>query len=618
MTAHADSEEVRPARIRLSLPAVARSIVIAAAVAWLVAGGVGAYLYVHRYWLYRGFPPPVTPAGVATGTPVRVSFFSRALGRRASYLVYLPAGYDRAVRAGRRFPAMYILHGHPGHAANVLQVGAAGRDLDVLMDRHRVRPMLLVIPEGRRADTEWANASAGPWESFVLDVVHDVDHRFATIANRRDRLLAGLSEGAYGALNVTLHNLAVFGNVQVWSGYFVQTGPQAFVGASPALLAANSPADYVPRLAPEIHRLGLNAFLYGGLADRRSSKLLPFVAELRATGAHVQWGMYPGAHDWALWRRQLPHMLEVANSWFHPSRTAHGARRARRRGAHRRARPRPAPIAAPAGTPLRVYFFSRSLRRPESYLVYLPAGYRRAARARRRFPVMYILHGHPGDAAKVLQVGAAGHDLDALLSRHRVRPMLLVMPEGANVDTEWANATAGPWEGFVLDVVRDVDHRFATLADRRHRVIAGLSEGAYGALNVALHHLAVFGNVQVWSGYFVQTGPQAFVGASRGLLAANSPADYVLGLAPTIHRLGLNAFLYGGLSDRRSLKLLPFVDELKAAGASVRWALYPGLHNWSLWRLQLPHMLEVANRWFGPAPAPAAGAHRRHHHGSRR
>src|ERR671939_59463 len=146
MTAHADSEEVRPARIRLSPPAVARSIVIAAAVAWLVAGGVGAYLYVHRYWLYRGFPPPVTPAGVATGTPVRVSFFSPALGRRASYLVYLPAGYERALRAG------------PGRC------GAS-------------------LP------------AVGPGDCL----------RAGAITRRRERVLAGPSEGASGALNVTLH-----------------------------------------------------------------------------------------------------------------------------------------------------------------------------------------------------------------------------------------------------------------------------------------------------------------------------------------------------------------------------------------------------------------------------
>ena len=39
---------------------------------------------------------------------------------------------------------------------------------------------------------------AGNFESYVLDVVSDVDHRFATIPNRRARVIAGFSAGPTG------------------------------------------------------------------------------------------------------------------------------------------------------------------------------------------------------------------------------------------------------------------------------------------------------------------------------------------------------------------------------------------------------------------------------------
>ena len=58
-------------------------------------------------------------------------------------------------------------------------------------------------------------------------------------------------------------------------------------------------------------------------------------------------------------------------------------------------------------------------------------------------------------------------------------------------------------------------------------MIGGFSAGAYGAINIALHHLPVFGSVEVWSGYFTQTRTGVFAHASRRALRDNSPLDYV-------------------------------------------------------------------------------------------
>jgi enterochelin esterase-like enzyme len=300
-----------------------RAVAVAAVLAWVLAGLAGAYLYVHRYWLYRGFPAPALPASVSAGREVRVSFFSHALQARTSYLAYLPPGYAREAATGRRFGVLYVLHGHPGRAQDILDVGLAGSDLDQLMARHRIRPMILVLPEATTGpegggDTEWANTPSGRYEDVVLDIVRSVDARFATHADRAHRVLAGLSSGAYGAVNVGLHHLGTFGNLQSWSGYFVQTHDGVFAHASRTQLAANSPALYVRSLAPRIRRLGLRADLYVGRADKlpRLSQLGPFVARLRADGASVRTAEPRGAHDWRLWRREMPRMLEVADHWF--------------------------------------------------------------------------------------------------------------------------------------------------------------------------------------------------------------------------------------------------------------------------------------------------------------
>src|SRR3954447_7401931 len=268
-------------------PPVARSLAVALAMTWVALGGLGAYRYVHRYVLYRGFPRPETPAGVARGAVERVSFASRSLRGRSDYLVYLPPGYAAQAKHGARFPVLYLLHGVPGNFRGFVDIGGIAAREDVLLARRRVRPAIFVMPAGRggirHGDTEWADTPAGPWMRYVVDVVHDVDHRFATLASRRDRGIAGNSEGAYGAMNIGLHHLAMFGFEQSWSGYYAQTAVGPFRDASPAALRDNSPLDYEQAAAARIRRLGFRSWMYTGRRDA-PGPMLRMAAHLRAAG----------------------------------------------------------------------------------------------------------------------------------------------------------------------------------------------------------------------------------------------------------------------------------------------------------------------------------------------
>src|SRR3954449_12242221 len=300
---------------------VRRTVLGLVIAAWLASGLVGSYLYVNRYMTYRGFAVPATPAGVPRGTVRTVSFHSRNVSRGARYVVYLPPHYAQQAARGRRFPVLYLLHGFPGAYKVFINVGRAHVVENVGLHRHRMRPMILVMPAGLQGiltgDTEWANSRSGRWENFVLDVVRDVDHRFATIPDRAHRGVGGDSEGAYGAVNIALHHLDMFSVIQSWSGYFTQTPTGPFAGASPAVLRANSPAAYVDSLAPSIRRLGLRAWLYQGQTEPTNPALMRgFAAKLHAAGAEVRIGFFPGKHDWGLFRRQIPRMLTSASRWF--------------------------------------------------------------------------------------------------------------------------------------------------------------------------------------------------------------------------------------------------------------------------------------------------------------
>jgi enterochelin esterase-like enzyme len=195
--------------------------------------------------------------------------------------------------------------------------------------------------------------------------------------------------------------------------------------------------------------------------------------------------------------------------------------------------------------------------------------------------------------------------LAELVHAGRMPPALLVIPaglEGFANDTEWANTPKGRYESYALEVVRRVDRRFPTVPDRDHRVIAGLSEGGYGAVDLALRHLDVFGGVQGWSGYYTETPTGPFAGASPSTLRAYSPSAYVGSLGPRIRRLGLRAYLYQGDSNRDPQAVERFAQRLHAAGADVSYAFFPGGHDWRLWRRQMPEMLVMAGQWFEHPP----------------
>lgn len=265
------------------------------------------------------------------------------------------------------------------------------------------------------------------------------------------------------------------------------------------------------------------------------------------------------------------------------------------------------PAGVPRGTIDTVSFHSPAIGAASKYMVYLPPGYAREAARGRRFPVLYLLHGYPGKMPVFVNVGAVNVAEDVALAKHQMKPEILVMPSGKTgtlgADTEWADTPSGNWMSYLGDVVRNVDHRFATIPDRQHRGIAGDSLGGYGAMNVGLHDLRDFSVIQSWGGYFTETPTGVFSGASKATLAAASPAAYVSSLAPEIRRLGLRSWIFQGRSDPADPRLmLDFAAQLHAAGAAVNVGFFPGGHDWGLFRAQTPRMLIAASRWFGQSP----------------
>ena len=126
--------------------------------------------------------------------------------------------------------------------------------------------------------------------------------------------------------------------------------------------------------------------------------------------------------------------------------------------------------------------------------VMLPDGYD----GRRRFPVVYLLHGHGGgfyDWAK-----PEGN----VMAIARGLPAIIVMPDGAEGwYSNWLTAARGgpQFERYYLEeLVELVERRFRVVAGRRWHAMVGFSMGGQGAAFLAGQRPGYFGSVAVYHG----------------------------------------------------------------------------------------------------------------------
>jgi enterochelin esterase-like enzyme len=235
----------------------------------------------------------------------------------------------------------------------------------------------------------------------------------------------------------------------------------------------------------------------------------------------------------------------------------------------------------------------------DSVVVVLPPGY--STHSNLRYPVLYLLHGFPGKPTDYLRIG----DLESVyakgLTDETMRPMILVAPSGARYledDTEWANGTSkdSQWETFVArDLVTAIDARYRTIRAGSARGIAGYSEGAYGALNIGLHHPGEFSLIESWSGYMLADTSPALFDHSKALVRYNSPQYQVFSAAAGLRASRTFIWFYCGQADEDAAQNRTFAAELTALGIAHDFFWEPGGHTWRLWRDQMPHALAAAS-----------------------
>ena len=204
--------------------------------------------------------------------------------------------------------------------------------------------------------------------------------------------------------------------------------------------------------------------------------------------------------------------------------------------------------------------------------------------------MLYLLHGFPGRPLAFLETVQMGIVDDALTAKRRAQPLILVMPFGSTstfTDKEWVDGVGGGngWGTFVArDLVHAIDARYRTVASARGRAIAGLSEGGYGAIDIALRHPREFSVVESWSGYERPDKIRSVFGPSLRELAANDPRLLLPRVAPVLRKQNAYFWFYSGSTDPLHKQNAAFARELARARVPHRYFEVYGGHNWALWR----------------------------------
>ena len=247
---------------------------------------------------------------------------SAAMHRTYRAAVVLPASYARNKQA--RYPVLYLLHGAFGHFSDWLSKTPDKQLLHRLADQYN---LIIVNPEGEtfsfyldspvKADSQF--------ETYLTrEVIPAIDQHYRTVADKRGRVITGLSMGGLGALYLSARHPDLYCAAGSMSGALdLRTWNRKLTPAEAAGRAqlwapvlgseANNPerfaANSVLSLLDALGRNGLPFIIDCGVDDG----LLDINREVHRRLVYQQvphdYTERPGGHTWAYWQSALPYQV---------------------------------------------------------------------------------------------------------------------------------------------------------------------------------------------------------------------------------------------------------------------------------------------------------------------
>ncbi len=240
-------------------------------------------------------------------------------------VVYTPPGYHTSKD---KYPVLYLLHGGGGDEDAWDTMGRANIIMDNLLAAGKIKPMIVVMPNGNATQTVSqgyglgptpavqsvtappppggaagggrgpAGASGGggrgaqPYEgsypqSLVKEVIPFIEANYRVASNKNSRAVAGLSMGAGHTIAATNNNPGVFGYIGVFSG-----GGQI--------------NDTFVQQLTALKQSGVKYYWLGaGDKDMAHDGTVNLAGEVKKLGFETSYHEMPGIHYWFIWRQFL-------------------------------------------------------------------------------------------------------------------------------------------------------------------------------------------------------------------------------------------------------------------------------------------------------------------------
>ena len=247
----------------------------------------------------------------------------------------------------------------------------------------------------------------------------------------------------------------------------------------------------------------------------------------------------------------------------------------------------------PHGTVRTEWYLSKTTGETRRIFVYTPPGYDHSGL---RYPVLYLQHGYGEDEAGWSDQGHENFILDNLIAAHKAKPMIIVNENGLPGSSFQPPPPppsgskpppVGPAARFFMneryasfdrivssDLISFIDANFRTIADRKHRAIAGLSMGGAQALRIGLNHLDQFAYIGAFSPAIDITDTTKDYDGRLG-----NPASLNQQLRLLWIGIGSDDFLFEPVKESH--------QTLEKAGIRHVWVEGSGAHVWTVWRKYL-------------------------------
>ena len=230
------------------------------------------------------------------------------------------------------------------------------------------------------------------------------------------------------------------------------------------------------------------------------------------------------------------------------------------------------------GTVSHPWYDSKLLGYSRRLTVYTPYGYE--ANPKKKYPVLYLLHGAGGDEEAWISMGRTAQILDNLIEKGLAEPMIVVMPNGnpgqqaartLGIPEKQMNWRAPEFQNVYVrslceEIVPFIEKNFRAIAKPASRAIAGLSMGGGHTISASILYPEMFDYICPLSA------------------AGQASAEQIAALKKAGVRL---YFLACGDADFLFQGSQQLDKTLTEQGLDHVYFVSDGGHTWSNWRLYL-------------------------------